>query len=452
MKAVAVFPSSREVKLIDRPEPVVSHPGQIKLRMLDVGICGTDNEICNFEYGSPPDGESCLVIGHEALGEVVETGSDVHDLAAGDLVVPTVRRPCPHAGCRPCRAGHQDFCETGDFVEHGIKGAHGYLAEFVVDDARYMNLVPRDLRDVAVLVEPLTIVEKAEAQLFGLLQRRPPWIDPAATERTIGNGHNALVLGAGPVGLLGAMALISIGFKTFVYSRGRPPDPRVDVARRIGATYLSTEDIPVRQLPDHVGSIDLVYEAVGHSLFAFEVLHELGPNGIYVLTGVPGKQTLIEADPAGLFRDMVLKNQVVLGTVNAGPRDFAAAISDLRTFNLRWPDAVRALMDERTPIDRAVERILDRPVGIKSIISFPSSERARVDSPGALASSTDPVPAGATARNTPFAAEFVLSTSTRRTGICRGFQDQGCSGSTLRERRDETWPKHSKRSPFRAPT
>jgi glucose 1-dehydrogenase len=372
MRAVAVFPSSREVKLIEAAEPVITGPGQVKLRMLDVGICGTDKEICSFAYGSPPPGESYLVIGHEALGEVVEVGSDVDGLAPGDLVVPTVRRPCPHARCRPCRAGHQDFCETGDFVEHGIKGAHGYLAEYVVDDARYMNLVPDELREVAVLVEPLTIAEKAEAQLCGLMQRRPPWIDPTATERTIGKGHSALILGAGPVGLLGAMAFVSAGFTTWIYSRGRAPDPRIDVAERIGATYLSSQDVPVRQLAACVGPIDLVYEAVGHSLVAFDVLRELGPNGVYVLTGVPGQQTLIEADPAALFRDMVLKNQVVLGTVNAGPQAFSAAIADLQRFHLRWPDAVTALMDARTPIDQAVQRILSRPLGIKSIISFPS--------------------------------------------------------------------------------
>jgi glucose 1-dehydrogenase len=372
MRAVAVSPASREVKLIQLPEPVITRPDQVKLRMLDVGICGTDKEICTFEYGSAPPGEPYLVIGHEALGEVVEAGSEVHDLAPGDLVVPTVRRPCPHANCRPCRAGQQDFCETGDFIEHGIKGAHGYLADYVVDDARYMNVVPRELRDVAVLVEPLTIAEKALAQLYGLMQRRPPWLGPAASERTIGKGHNALVLGAGPVGLLGAMTFVSAGFKTWVYSRGRKPNPRADVAEQIGATYLASEDVAAKDLSEHIGAIDLVYEAVGHSQLAFEVLHEIGPNGIYVLTGVPGKQALIEADPAALFREMVLKNQVVLGTVNAGPQAFAAAIADLQLFHLRWPDAVKTLMDERTPIDHAVERIMDRPLGIKSIISFPS--------------------------------------------------------------------------------
>src|SRR5258706_1711527 len=121
MKAIAVFPASREVKLIEHAEPVITQPDQVKLRMLDIGICGTDKEICTFLYGTPPVGSEYLVIGHEALGEVVEVGAAVTQLSISDLVVPTVRRPCPHARCRSCRAGHQDFCETSDFTERGIK-------------------------------------------------------------------------------------------------------------------------------------------------------------------------------------------------------------------------------------------------------------------------------------------------------------------------------------------
>src|SRR5262249_6227840 len=157
----------------------------------------------------------------------------------------------------------------------------------------------------------------------------------------------ALVLGAGPVGLLGAMALRVREFETFVYSREQAPNPRIEVVQAIGATYLSSQEVPISQLEARIGPIDLVYEAVGHSLLAFEVLRGLGPNGIYVLTGVPGWQTLIEADLATLFRDMVLKNQVVLGTVNAGPHDFSAAIADLEIFHQRWPDAVHTLLAER---------------------------------------------------------------------------------------------------------
>ena len=178
MKAVAVFPGSREVKVIEQEAPRISQPDQVMLRMLDIGICGTDKEICTFEYGTPPPGDDHLVIGHESLAEVIETGSAVERFQAGDLVIPSVRRPCPHSGCLACRSGHQDYCYTGDFRERGIKEAHGYMAEYAVDQERHMNPVPPDLREIAVLVEPLTIAEKALSQIYWMMQQRPPWLDP----------------------------------------------------------------------------------------------------------------------------------------------------------------------------------------------------------------------------------------------------------------------------------
>jgi glucose 1-dehydrogenase len=129
MRAVAVFPKAREVQLIDVEEPQIAQPTEVKLRMLEVGICGTDKEICAFQYGTPPDGSDYLILGHESLGEVVEVEPEVHDIMVGNLVVTMVRRACPHAQCRACRAGRPDFCITGDFTERGIKGRHGFLAE-----------------------------------------------------------------------------------------------------------------------------------------------------------------------------------------------------------------------------------------------------------------------------------------------------------------------------------
>jgi glucose 1-dehydrogenase len=370
MKAVAVFPRSREVKIVEHEVPRLSQPDQVMLRMLDIGICGTDREICSFEYGTPPRGDDHLVIGHESLAEVVEMGSAVNRLRAGDLVVPTVRRPCLHPECLACRSGHQDYCYTGDFSERGIKQAHGYMTEYVVDHEQYMILVPPDLREVAVLAEPLTIAEKALAQTFWLMQHRPPWIDPDTPSEERGRGLSALVLGVGPVGLLGVMMLVTAGFTTYVYSRELPPNPRIDLVTAIGATYLSSQTTTVAQLAAQMGNIDLVYEAVGHSHFALEVLQVLGINGIYVLTGVPGLQAFIEADPARLMREMVLKNQVLLGTVNAGPEAFAAALRDLDVFSRRWPAAVRTLIAGRYPPEQAFELILGRPTGIKSVIAF----------------------------------------------------------------------------------
>jgi glucose 1-dehydrogenase len=370
MKAVAVFPGPQEVKIVEQEFPRLAQPDQVTLRMLDIGICGTDKEICSFEYGTPPPGDDHLVIGHESLAEVVEVGAAVERLAPGDLVIPSVRRPCPHPGCLACRSGHQDYCYTGDFTERGIKEAHGYMAEYVVDREQYMNVVPPHLRDIAVLAEPLTIAEKALAQIVWMMQQRPPWIDPETPSEERGRGLSALVLGIGPVGLLGAMVLVTAGFTTYVYSRELPPSPRIDLVEAIGATYVSSQTASFGQLTEQIGNIDLIYEAVGHSHFALQALKVLGTNGIFVLTGVPGLQAFVETDPAHQMREMVLKNQVLLGTVNAGPEAFASALRDLDRFRRHWPAVVSTLIAGRYPPEQAPDLILGRPTGIKSVIAF----------------------------------------------------------------------------------
>jgi glucose 1-dehydrogenase len=221
-----------------------------------------------------------------------------------------------------------------------------------------------------VLAEPLTIAEKALGQISWMMQQRPPWTDPQTPPEERGAGLSALVLGIGPVGLLGAMVLASAGFTTYVYSREMPPHPRIDLVAAIGATYVPTQAATFAGLTGRIGNIDLIYEAVGHSHFALEALQALGTNGIFVLTGVPGLQAFIEADPARLMRDIVLKNQVLLGTVNAGPHDFAAALRNLDVFRRRWPDAVQTLIAGHYPPEQAPELILGRPTGIKTVIAF----------------------------------------------------------------------------------
>ena len=370
MKAVAVFPRERKFRVIDNhPEPGIESPSQIKLRILEVGICGTDKEIVAFEYGDPPPGADYLVIGHESLGEVVEVGKNVTDLSKGDLVVLSVRRPCPHEYCIACRQGRQDFCYTGDFTERGIKGRHGYMTGFVVEDARYANKAPAGLRDVAVLVEPLTIAEKAVIQLWDV-QNRLPWACQPAAESRPGWCHKALVLGAGPVGLLGAMKMVLEGFETYVYSRLSGAPERKAIAGAIGATFIDADAAGVEDMAKQIGNIDLVYEAVGAGNLAFEVLAHLGTNGVFIFTGVPGRKTPMTVDTSGLLKTMVLKNQIVFGTVNAGPAAFRAAIDDLGEFNRRWPDAVRSLITNRIPIDRAVEPLSGTMGGIKNVISI----------------------------------------------------------------------------------
>ena len=368
MKACAVFPSAHDVRLIDHPEPERLAPTQVLVRILDVGVCGTDREICAFEYGTPPAGADHLVLGHEALGRVVETGPAVTTLAAGDLVVPMVRRPCPHDHCMGCTAGRQDFCYTGDFRERGIKEAHGFLTELVVDEERYFHRVPDELREVGVLVEPLTIAEKALRQLWQV-QERLPWACSAATREGHGSCHRAVVLGAGPVGLLGAMALKNAGFDTYVYSRTPAPNDKAALVESIGATYVSSETTTPEQLAEQVGNIDVVYEAVGASRVSFDVMRVLGTNGVFVFTGVPGRKAPVEVDTDLLMRNLVLKNQVVFGTVNAGGETFADAIRDLGAFARRWPDAVRALITGRHPVEGYLDLVHGGGRGIKDVIA-----------------------------------------------------------------------------------
>ena len=369
MKAVAVFPRTREIKVIEHQAPQLTLPDQVKLRILDVGVCGTDKEICAFAYGTPPPDSDYLVIGHESLAEVIEVGPAVNSVKVGDLVVTTVRRPCPHPECRPCRAGYPDFCSTGDFTERGIKGEHGFMAEYVVDHERYLHIVPPELRAVAVLTEPLTIAEKAANQARQIL-RRLPWLHLDLQEEARRLNPAAVILGAGPVGLLGALTLLVKGYKTFVYARSPAPNPSSDIVEAIGGKYYSRGEISMEAQKELFGHIDLVYEATGVSRLAFEVLKLLGPNSMFIFTGVPSLKAPIEIDADLLMHNIVLKNQIIFGTVNASPEDFDAAIKDIGVFNRRWPHALSAFITSRRPPEEAPGLLQSRVDGIKNVITF----------------------------------------------------------------------------------
>lgn len=361
MRAVGVLPSKRTVDLLSHPHPEIHSPAQVKVRTIEVGICGTDREICSFAYGTPPDGSEYLVLGHEGLGEVVEVGNAVGQFAVGDLVVPSVRRPCPHPACLPCREDRQDFCSTGDFTERGIKMMHGFMTEFFVEEEEFLTAVPADLRDVAVLVEPLTVAEKAIDQVWKVQQRLPWGAD--------GEGKTAVVLGAGPVGILGAMALLVRGFRTFVYSRSPAPNPKAELVNSVGARYISSETTPLEKFAIETGPVDLVYEAVGVAGISFDLLKVLGLNGAFVFTGIPPHKPAIPVTADSLMRDMVLKNQVLIGTVNADANAFTSAIRDLGIFKERWPDALRAVISGRYPMESYRELLLGKNRGIKNVIS-----------------------------------------------------------------------------------
>ncbi|MBM3822264.1 MAG: zinc-binding dehydrogenase [Verrucomicrobia bacterium] len=367
MRAVGVVPSRKEVRLIDHAHPQVLSGHEVKVRALEVGICGTDREICTFVYGSPPHGHDYLVLGHESLGCVLEVGDQVTRFKPGDLVVPSVRRPCEHIHCLSCQNDRQDFCWTGDFTERGIKMTHGFMTEFYVDYEKYFTYAPPELREVAVLVEPLTVAEKGMEQLWKV-QERLPWLPSGAPSSARGLGKNAVVLGAGPVGILGAMLFKSQGFNTTVYSRSRKPNRKAELVESFGVPYLSSEEVSVEELAERVGNIDVVYEAVGKADISFNVLRVLGMNGAFIFTGIPGPHAPIPVQGDATMKNIVLKNQVMIGTVNADRAAFESAIANLGIFMKRWPDSVRAVITGRHGIDDFEKLLLGKAVGIKNII------------------------------------------------------------------------------------
>jgi threonine dehydrogenase-like Zn-dependent dehydrogenase len=364
MKAVAVFPRHKKLELVEHPEPGELSRRQVAIRVLEVGVCGTDREIATYEYGVPPDGSDYLILGHESLGQVTEVGRDVTSVKAGDLVVPTVRRRC--AGlCAACDAGRQDFCCTGLYRERGIVGDHGFLTERIVEEESHLNLVPAALRDVAVLAEPLTVTEKAFDQIEAI-QSRLPWHSARAADGAPGH---ALVLGAGPVGLLAAMKFKVDGYQVWVYSRGSEKE-KPPIVAEMGAHFIDAESVEPAELgPLCLGRIDVVYEAMGAADVAFGVLQQLGRNGIFVFTGIPRRSNALGLDTSALLYNLVLKNQVVLGTVNAAPCHFRTAIADLTGFSAKFPDALRKLISKRHPME-GFEEPLSSSAGIKNVIAI----------------------------------------------------------------------------------
>jgi threonine dehydrogenase-like Zn-dependent dehydrogenase len=245
---------------------------------------------------------------------------------------------------------------TGDYTERGIKGADGFLAEYVVDDEAYLLKVPRVLADVAVLAEPLTVVTKAANQAHAISDRLAYEPGP----------QRGLVLGAGPIGLLGAMVLVADGFETGVYSRDSDESPQAQLVRSLGARYISSASNPIESLS---GQFDVVFEAVGFAPLMQAATQMLRANGVLALTGFPPEAATAELNAGRVFRDLVLNNKVVFGTVNAGRRDHLSAIQHLEQFLVLFPESLRKLITDRVPLDEAPQ-MLKQKRGIKSVVQM----------------------------------------------------------------------------------
>jgi glucose 1-dehydrogenase len=291
-----------------------------------------------------PEGRKELVIGHEMLGEVLEVGKEVTRVKPGDYAVFTVRRVC--GACLPCAMNRPDMCRTGDYHERGIKGLDGYQTEIVVDRECYAVLVPPELEPVGVLIEPLSVAEKAIDEAVSLQKARLP--DAPATPAWL-HGRRCLVAGIGPIGLLAALALGLRGAEVYGLDVVASDSARPQWLAGIGGHYVDGREVPADRVDDRVGPMDLILEATGVASLEFNLLDALATNGVYVLTGVPGGNRPLDIQGAELIRRLVLKNQVMVGSVNAARDHFQLAVDDLGRGHLLWGNHLKTLITGRFP-------------------------------------------------------------------------------------------------------
>lgn len=348
MRALTARPGQADsLDLVELPDPLAG-PGELLVDGLAVGVCGTDREIAGGDYGQAPIGEEHLVIGHESLGRV-RTAPDGSGFAPGDLVVGIVRRPDP-APCGACAAGEFDMCRNGEYTERGIWGRHGYAATRWTVETDYAVRLDPALGVLGVLLEPTSVVAKAWEQIQAVGERS--WFEP----------RRVLVTGAGPIGLLAALLGVQRGLQVHVLDRaasGRKPD----LVRRLGAEYHSD---PVREVAQKVAP-DIVVEATGAAPVVVDCLGATGAYGITCLTGVSSPGRRVQFDAGAVNREIVLENDVVIGSVNANRRHYAAAAEALAAADQSW---LAGLITRRVPLAQWRSAYEPRADDVKTVLEL----------------------------------------------------------------------------------
>lgn len=371
MKSIAITSGTANVRIIDRPIPSISADDEIKLQVLQVGICGTDREETAGGRSRPPAGRNELVIGHEMIGRVTEIGKGVGKVVPGGFAVFTVRRGC--GTCLPCTMNRSDMCMTGNFVERGIWGQDGYQAEYVIDKEQYVVPIPATLGAVGVLTEPMSIVEKAIDEAVRMQSARLP--DAASTPDWL-YGRRCLVAGLGPVGLMAAMALRLRGADVYGLDIVEATTPRPAWLTAIGGHYIDGRNVPAVEVGGAIGGMDVILEAAGIAALDFDLLDALATNGIYALTGIPGGDRPIQISGAEVMRKLVLKNQLLVGSVNAARDHYQMAVDDLSSADARWPGLVAQLITHRHPYTNFLNALKEHPSDeIKAVLQWTEGTR-----------------------------------------------------------------------------
>lgn len=262
------------------------------------------------------------------------------------------------------------MCASGQYMERGIKGLHGFDAQFVVDDEKYIIKIPPSIRNIAVLTEPATVVEKAIDHACRLQTTRLP-IDPDSKKWL--HGKLVLVAGLGTIGLLASMILRLRGARVLGMDIADPQSLRPRLLAAMGGHYIKSSDQAIHTAIKTYGFFDMIVEAAGIPKLDFELIEALGNNGVYVLTGVPGDSHLLNVNAGSMMKQLVLKNQLLFGSVNAGYAHFKQAVLDLEEAEKKWPQTIGQLITSKTPFAEYASVLLHRkPDEIKAVIEWAS--------------------------------------------------------------------------------
>lgn len=357
MKAAAIIPGKKNsLKLIDRAKPVPKD-NEVLVKVLQVGIDGTDVDIYDGKYGAAPPGGEYLVPGHEAIGVVEGKGSLVKCLSIGDIVVPTVRRPCPEC-CYACLNMEPDMCLTGDHRERGINGIDGYMAEYYVEQMGFVTYIPPAIKDMAVLLEPLSVAEKGIEAIFKIQERL--WWKP----------KRALVLGAGTLGLLATLILRDLGLKTYTVATRTHESLKAKLVGQSGGTYVNSSEEPLKGLPGKYGPFDIVIEATGVSRLAMGTRGLAEKSGIVCLLGVyTGKhEETIDFDSFNL--DLVFNNKAVFGSVSSNRRHFERGVGRMISIEGKWPGLLCKFFTRRVTLENIASGFQHDPDDIKVLVDI----------------------------------------------------------------------------------
>jgi glucose 1-dehydrogenase len=345
MKAITVEPKKPgTARYDDFPEPD-AREGSVLVEAIAVGVCGTDVEMVEGKYGWAPPGAARLVLGHESLGRVLDPGPSM-GLKKGDLVVGIVRRPDP-VPCSSCAVGEWDMCRNGQYTERGIKEIHGFMSERWRIEPEYAIKVDPSLGILGVLLEPTTVVVKAWAQVISV------------GVRSFWEPRNALVTGAGPIGLLAAMVGKQRGLDVHVLDRN-VSGPKPELVRALGATYHTGSVLDLEFEPD------VIVECTGVGSVIGESVQKIGAGGIICLTGV-GAGGVASRAVGDVAAQVVLKNNVLVGSVNANKRHWYRAGQVLARADRKW---LSRLITRRVKPEDFKEALKRQPDDIKVVIQF----------------------------------------------------------------------------------